>query len=499
MLMGQVLLEVTRLSSINRIVDANSFVDLEFHANEDGLQLPPKTIIRLLDTICTSHVPIHYLAGPPTDVYSNNTNTQKWLLELLSFQEDLSPNSSSQSTGWWGRPASQSSVGYLLKLEHVEDEAVKDPPKLTELLLYAAALNEGPNGATLPTPPPSSPSPRGALEIRRSENLPAAPSIVFHALPLNSSTTRIVRRNRPPFAPGEHVGPYFINIDLFGTGHNFDSSRRREMTSVFDNASLRRKRLKRKGGEAVGQMIKEQGNRPVLYRDHQRFTKDTRIDAICTDKGILDDKVWAPQLSRSLSINSAPSESIARPVTKQRMCLKRSQSQLEKDQSALLAPGPPLPSQNANAMERQNKSLISRIIMAGMRMYGLKQRKNIVQRTDSITEDGSAALSNKNEELEEYKLVYHQTLKAAIFAFRRQICRRVLTADDLQDNIDRLLAMFCSNPFDLESSQRATQGNFGTDSTDTLNAFDEPTTPFCGNSVQILSTNTKSDGVRLSG
>lgn len=49
---------------------------------------------------------------------------------------------------------------------------------------------------------------------------------------------------------------------------------------------------------------------------------------------------------------------------------------------------------------------------------------------------------------DEYKLVYHNTLKAVVFAFRRQIAQVALQTQvgALQERVDVLLDLFCCDP-----------------------------------------------------
>jgi hypothetical protein len=57
-------------------------------------------------------------------------------------------------------------------------------------------------------------------------------------------------------------------------------------------------------------------------------------------------------------------------------------------------------------------------------------------------------VARAREQDEEYKLIYHQTYKAAVFAFRRNIQSTNLYAEPekLRDTVDELLALFCGDP-----------------------------------------------------
>lgn len=69
-------------------------------------------------------------------------------------------------------------------------------------------------------------------------------------------------------------------------------------------------------------------------------------------------------------------------------------------------------------------------------MHGLQQRKKQDKSVDQLPED------------EEYKLVYHQTFKGVVFAFRRQIgtVQLQLQQHELRDTVERFLGLFCEDP-----------------------------------------------------
>jgi hypothetical protein len=107
-----------------------------------------------------------------------------------------------------------------------------------------------------------------------------------------------------------------------------------------------------------------------------------------------------------------------------------------------------LPDKTAdNTIEDKNKELISRIVMAGMRLYGYSQSKSKRSRSESISH-GPQELSDTQQSDEEYKLLYHQVYKATFFALRRQVSNMTLLghSDALRETVDKLLAVFCTDP-----------------------------------------------------
>ena len=99
-----------------------------------------------------------------------------------------------------------------------------------------------------------------------------------------------------------------------------------------------------------------------------------------------------------------------------------------------------------SSFDSRNKQTISKTVMAGMRMYGMQQRKgaeshkavNGESQRSTEVESQDAATSD-----EEYKLVYHQTFKGAAFALRREMSVELVRPDAVREVVDRLLAVFC--------------------------------------------------------
>jgi hypothetical protein len=106
--------------------------------------------------------------------------------------------------------------------------------------------------------------------------------------------------------------------------------------------------------------------------------------------------------------------------------------------------------------EIKNKDSIARVVMAGMRLYGLSQsnRKLRVkqQRSGSASPSQETATADELEVErnldEQYKAVYHQVFKGVCFAFRAHMRAMLLQGytEALREAADKLLAMYCSDP-----------------------------------------------------
>ncbi|KAL8952357.1 MAG: hypothetical protein Q9183_007393, partial [Haloplaca sp. 2 TL-2023] len=104
----------------------------------------------------------------------------------------------------------------------------------------------------------------------------------------------------------------------------------------------------------------------------------------------------------------------------------------------------PIPEDVSNEIEQQNKACLSRIIMAGMRMYGLQQQRKKSFSGASVWDTQSVASTTTGGQ-DEYKAVYHQTFKAVAFAFRKCWRDTVLGQERLRDTVDVFLEKFCGD------------------------------------------------------
>lgn len=110
----------------------------------------------------------------------------------------------------------------------------------------------------------------------------------------------------------------------------------------------------------------------------------------------------------------------------------------------------------AATTETKNKDAIARVVMTGMRLYGISQSNRKLRAKQQRSGSASPAHDTATaEELEaerkgdeEYKAVYHQVYKGVCFAFRAHMQTMALQGytDALREAADKLLAMFCSDP-----------------------------------------------------
>jgi hypothetical protein len=104
----------------------------------------------------------------------------------------------------------------------------------------------------------------------------------------------------------------------------------------------------------------------------------------------------------------------------------------------------------------KNKETISRVVMAGLRLYGVQPRKrNKVSLNEPLLLDTGEIGVNFAQDAgsdhrmdEEYKSLYHLVYKGTVFAFRSHISTEPLHLHQasLRDTVDRLLGTYCSDP-----------------------------------------------------
>ena len=414
-------------------------------SNSPEIVIPPNTTLRFLSNVHVPSIPLYLAIAPPLKVYTDNDNTASWLGQHLATGEEQGAQSDGNSGPWWSQASKQLHNGVLLEVEERQQWF-----KVTEILLYAAVHTQEPG---LPTPPGSSP-PR--LEHLLSDMQDGTDSLMkLYALPLCSDI--ITRIKAAIISPSGdlplHDDPCFL---ADGQVASSLPNKRQRMSDRFDDATQQRRKLKGRDGERVSKAMA--GGDRALSQQGLPHPSSEGVGATAAS-GLSNTTING--FSRTSSIASLPVPIDTRPASRgslangRRLSLNRVESALSPRETFLVPDG-------HSGFPQQNKGALTKVVMAGMRLHGLQQKK---KRNDSLI-DGD----------DEYKLVYHQTLKAATFAFRAQFSDRLLGQDAMRDVVDRLLILFCTNPTAIISpqegfSQPQTPRKF---QPETSNAFDLP-------------------------
>jgi hypothetical protein len=192
------------------------------------------------------------------------------------------------------------------------------------------------------------------------------------------------------------------------------SPKRKRFEDMVDEATARRKKARRKGGEAVAAAASKIDAPRPSSAHRKSLSIDSKagnpIDTLRGNNVSQTSQVAGRPFSRSPSFSSD-----IRPLSRKGLLDgPGKRSTLSRVTSISATP-------EEQTIESRNKDALSRVVMAGMRMYGLQQRKktnkfgrsSVAPLVDSNDDEVAADEAAKDEE---YKLIYHQTFKGAALA-----------------------------------------------------------------------------------
>ncbi|KAH0542432.1 hypothetical protein FGG08_003187 [Glutinoglossum americanum] len=514
--------------------------------------LPQNAELTFLSYVAPSRIPLHLVASPSLDVWTGSEATESWFHNFFlncsgAYECD---GGGDESTAWYNTHQGQPDIGVLLRVGDGEDLDSRAPcPKITEVLLYGI-LSEVENAGQLPTPPASSsPAPLAAADRDSTSDVPATAvvkQLKIYALLLSSelayseaqtaTTTRLsagipTAAEAIPDAPGE---PGVIDAQflppLFHPRHRTQPPlKRRRAETLFEDATEKVRKARRSGGEGISQamadvagsgyasfppVIKKAETRslgPELLDDPGRNLansgRSSREGSVGTKPHSSDSgRNWSSRSGSPYPLNVARSKEgketdQIRTASRRNTLNDTKRSSLSLFSSTVTGDGEYQISQTVvlepldlpeaqKTIEMRNKESLSRIVMAGMRIYGLQQQKKANRLRDAS--EGPISIDNHTPlEIDEYKHVYHQTFKGACFAFRRHIAATPLKHDCMRDVVDKLLAVFCSDPLVVNKSEDGnTPAAFGQDGAEK--------SPFAPESGQRRSKTTSSGNAEIS-
>ncbi|KAH7125609.1 hypothetical protein B0J11DRAFT_434800 [Dendryphion nanum] len=421
--------------------------------------------LRFLSTVDTARIPLYLAAGPSLNVWTTSEKTERWFQTLLLNAAASEQDASLDSRAWWECARSQSPIGVLVRVQndHVEDTHTASRTRVTELLFYGTVAS--PSSITLPTPPSSSPDPH---EPTNTDNDHVV-ELRVHALPLSSdllsqATLQNLSSASPALSTSEPAfEPQFLPT-LYSP--NVTPSSPKRGRDIFEEATELRRKARRKGGEGVAAAAAKASDSQGHLRHRNSLSVDTTNSPFPDLRPLsangLSSRPPSRQLSRSPSVTSDN-----RPVSRKGLI----DSQPKRSTLSHVETVPAQPDEPTT--ESRNKEALSRIVMAAMRMQGLQQRKKNKSRHGSVVPDEQLGSATKDDTVidaakdEEFKLIYHQTYKSAALALRKHMLSKplYLQPDQLRDVVERLLAIFCTDPLtpplvlEEPSNVLATPGN----------------------------------------
>ncbi|GAB7366067.1 hypothetical protein MBLNU230_g7634t1 [Neophaeotheca triangularis] len=423
------------------------------------LLLPDSASLSFLSIVETSRIPLQLIISADCNVTTPSPELAAWFSSVL-----LSPDDEQPGLNWWENAKPDSRLGILASIDH-KGAAVRSGAKPTEVLFYAS---RGFGGNHPLTPPDSS-----ANEENGDGATEQSGELSVHATVLSSELLVQLEETSLPSSSGhlldDDTEAIFLNPryqEEHETIHEPPVKKRKSVNDAFDEANERRRKAKRHGGESVAAAAaaKPEPNLPSLK--HRRSVSGAGTVPIQT----------RPH-SRSPSISSSRPTTARQPSE----ALKRS-STLSRMQSTAGLP-------EETTTEDKNKETISRVVMAGMRLFGLSQsksRKSTTGGASPVVDTSAESAEATRAKDEEYKLVYHQVYKGVCFAFRQHIASKSLQlfSEALRDTADKLLTLYCNDPIGegLASAEaKITPGGrkaFGSEIQGELSAFDEAAEAF---------------------
>lgn len=453
------------------------------------------TSLSFLAVIHTSDVPLYLAAGPALDVWSDDPHTEEVLTGLLIPSQNSSHAAAYGSEPWWLGPSQQSDLGILVK---VQGGQAKEAPQATELLLYAAVVGI-PHVEGLLTPPRSS-SPVADTPGTATQRNGRDTQLRLFALPLCSKIA----------SAGDHAGNYEVQAGPINPGQacflprgefNADPSRdtstskRRKISNVFDDATKQRRRLKGRGGEAISRAMADampNSALPPMPQASKAYQPDETRSTKVTDDNAQAVEVRRRSLSGASSVGSAQLHEPSRPPSRRDSFVPGRRSGLNRVESVLTGPDSPLTLDSDNSLQAHNAKVLSRIVMAGMRMYGLQQKKKASKQDGQGPEENDSQDPQPSSTLDEYKLVYHQTYKGACVAFRNHFLTTLVSQDMMREVVDRLLLVFCTDPMPIGGTETQGELLFGSQGDAVQSAFDMPSNKLLDTAVAVTPSSRKS-------
>lgn len=368
--------------------------EIQLFNEYEGCQIPATSKLSFLSFVDCSRIPLYIICGPSYEVV---VSSRCWIQDgiLGSFPENDIRKESHIESG----------IGALLRVDR--DGANKkddDTPDVTELLMYARIECD------------SDTTPRFSDALGNNQAQVSKLWARLYALPLSSTLLYDANRySSPPTPPPEEQcsnisGTFLQQIDIN------KSRKRRRLNNLFDEAAKPRSRPKRQDSHDLAHLIPSRPNSPLP--GYEGCIK-------------LQQRPLSSTHSRAHSMSSLHEERIldrGHTLVRARSSLSRVASTSVLSRPSSRGTDIRILDDKIPVTESKNKRILSTMVMASMRMRGMSQRRT----GSKLVEDPV------------YKLMYHNTFKAANFALRDRM-EEELAADSMGDVIDVLLDLFCGD------------------------------------------------------
>ena len=340
----------------------------------------------------------------------------------------------------------QSQNGILLKVGTGNEEEQGIRNVVTEMLLYAAVADIG---GALPTPPAFS-GPARPDEDLEDALIQSGTGIKVFALPLCSSVIGGVKNSieicQPVPTESQSAGQACFLSYTHDPARVAEPApqKRPSISTLFEDATQKRRKLKGHGGESISQTMAVIDRLPSQHglREKQETAQPQQKD------------LRRRSLSRASSMTPVAGLENSRPASRSGPLANGKRSSLHRVESAISPRDSPMLSDAEGNFAQQNKAALTKVVMAAMRLHGLQQKKKLPTKPQLPHQMPLNSDTNvmADEAEDEYKLVYHQTFKAAVFTFRKHVNTLLISQETMRDIVDRLLTMFCTDPMIVDGT-----------------------------------------------
>jgi hypothetical protein len=341
--------------------------------------------LHFLTRVQVCEIPLALVAGPSYEVWTQDPATIEWFSKRL-LQEPISTEQNHNRS--WFDGSRESYIGILARVDHDDDFPVSQLV-ITELMFYAI-LNS------------------------KAQGEDGQDSFKVLAVPLSShNITKAASHPFRPASPDLNAQEVDDNVIVahFIPDSTSATAPRKSAHDIFETANELRRKTAGRGGAGIQAAAAGLSQARVLV-GHKKakpspktVTKSLLIDTNVLPGSSLESPALVhvrQNFRRSPSLSSGG-------ISHSR---KDSSDFRSKDSLSKYAGVQKANQSTENSFEPQNKETVSRLIMAGMRLYGLKSGKKPEKDRESPSADAESSGSE-----EEYKTIYHLTYRAVLFAF----------------------------------------------------------------------------------
>ncbi|PYH48259.1 uncharacterized protein BP01DRAFT_389531 [Aspergillus saccharolyticus JOP 1030-1] len=424
--------------------------------------LSRESILSLRCFVNPALIPLHARSGPELELHAANPDTRAWLKDKLTGTIWLEEDELDRLQ------AIQCPVALLVRVDN--NMRAKVPNTGTTDLLIHGVLSMTISFERPPTPPGSTPSESDdqILPVTKQE-------LRIYATPVSASLiARAQSTSSPPDTDDTTHNDHSAHFlpDIYSP-----SPKRKRVATLFESVTQHHKRARRKGGEAVSQLMAHS-----LSHSSQQQLQALRVKRESEEPSLLQVGRIASQRARSLSIGGnlagkAPDSRLdsTRPSSK-RGQLRDLDSRkgtpnpfIDSTTTATLSLPPgskvdfPTTPKDAGTVIAENKNTITRTILTCMRLYGFNRttvtRSGTSSRPQTGTEPGyqditpeergprmTADLGSNTDE-DEFKAMYHATYRASTFALRKYLKESTAANEaalpTLPPSLEKAKAMTC--------------------------------------------------------